>query len=96
MSSINSFISFYDVVIYVGAPLLVSLATWSLKGILERIRNLEFEMQRKTSETQVRQLVSDKYDPLASDIREIKETQAKMLDLYLEFAKTNHASSSKE
>lgn len=58
-----------------------------MKGTAERLRQIEVEMQNKTSEAQVRQIVSDKYDPLSQDIREIKETQTKMFDLYLELVK---------
>ena len=41
-------------------------------------------MQHVVSETEARQLISDKYDPLACDIKEIKEMQRKLFDLYVE------------
>lgn len=69
--------------IYFGIPIAMSLLTYIIRGLLHRLNTLEERMQHTTTEPQVRQLLSDKYDPLAQDIHEIKEMQQKLFDLYV-------------
>jgi hypothetical protein len=75
---------FNSIIIYVISPLIISIVTFTLKSIYERLARLEEKMQSKPSDLEVRQLLSDKYDPLALDIKEIKEMQQKLFDLYVQ------------
>lgn len=63
--------------IYIILPFVVGLISFAIKNVLNRIAILEEKIQMTTTETEVRQLISDKYEPLLQDIKEIKESQFK-------------------
>lgn len=69
---------------YIILPLVTASGSHIINGLFRRIAVLEDKMQHTTSEPQVRQLIQDKYDPLAQDIRDIKEKLDKLFDLYLQ------------
>lgn len=69
---------------YLGFPLILSLGTYVVRSLLQRIETLEGKMSNTVSEPQVRQLLQDRYDPIMQDIYEIKQMQQKLLDLYLQ------------
>ncbi len=48
-----------------------------------RIDDLEIQATKFLSENQVRQILSDKLDPMKEDIQEIKQTTNKLLDIQL-------------
>lgn len=53
----------------------------------ERLKGLEEKARHLTTETQVRQLIIDKYDPLYLQLEDIKEKLDKLFDLYIEQSK---------
>jgi hypothetical protein len=75
------------VLIYAGFPILVSMGTFLVRNLLQRIDSLEEKMSHTTTESQVRQLVLDKFEPLAQDIKDIKEMQQKCLDMNIQALK---------
>lgn len=67
-----------SVVLTIAIPIVLGLITYFYKTVISRINQLEERMQTTTTEPQVRQLINDRYDPLAQDIRDIKEYQEKL------------------
>ena len=70
----------------------VSIATITLvtapflyiwKNAVSRIEKLEEEVDSKMSETEVRQLLADKLEPISRDTREVKELVIQLLQLEL-------------
>ena len=54
-----------------------------MKNILQRIDVLETQVAERTTPVDVRQLLSDKLDPINKALEEIKEQNKKLLDLYI-------------
>lgn len=73
--------------VYLGIPVLTSLIGYIIKGVLTRLDVLEDKMQHTITEPQVRQIMSDKNDPLKQDIIEIKEMQQKLLEMFISLLK---------
>ena len=48
-----------------------------------RLSTLEIEMPKKLDQSEVRQIVADKIDPIREDIHEIKEDLTKLIDLMI-------------
>jgi len=79
---------FTSLITYVGFPLIGGLIVFVFKNImLDKINDLEVRMREAVTEHQVRQLITDRYQPLENDLKEIKENQIKLLDLYMETLK---------
>jgi len=74
--------SFIAAVLGIGAVLLAPLI-YIWKTMLHRIERLEEKIDTKIDEKTVRQLVSDKLDPLTQDIKELKDLVTKLLELEL-------------
>ncbi len=68
---------------YIILPLIASFGSYLFKGLFDRLKSLEVKMQDTVSEPKTRQLINDRYDPLAQDIRDIKEKLDKLFDLYI-------------
>jgi ABC-type protease/lipase transport system fused ATPase/permease subunit len=71
------------IVVYVVLPTVIGLVTFVGRNILTRIAKLEDQMHSTLSEIETRQIISDKYDPIIQDIKEIKELQVRQ-DLKLD------------
>jgi hypothetical protein len=69
---------------YLILPVVLTLVTYIARNLLGRLEAVEEKMSHATTEPQVRQLISDRYDPLAQDIREIKENQQKLFELVMQ------------
>lgn len=82
-----------QIFIYVIVPILIGVISFSINSLLKRISSLEQTMinttTRMQTEAQVRQLITDRYDPISEDIREIKDKMDKMLDIYLKVLEKN-------
>lgn len=83
-------IDLITVLTYAALPLILTMGSFIVKSLFNRLDSLESKMASTTTEAQVRQIVSDRYDPLAQDIRDIKEYQEKLdskldklFDLYI-------------
>lgn len=81
------------VALYFVIPLVMSVGAFLMKSLWEnqvqRIDSLETRMQHTTTDAEVRQLVSDRYDPLVQDIKEIKDMQQKCMDLIIQSLRTH-------
>lgn len=79
-----------QIVTYGIIPAFVGGASYIMKGIFTRIDALEKELPKKVEETEVRQLLTDKIDPIKDDINDIKQDIDmlaskidKLIDLFL-------------
>ncbi len=62
-------ISLSQILYWVALPLLA----WVFKAlVINRIEQIEQKVESMVNETQVRQIISDKIDPIQVDVREIK------------------------
>lgn len=75
--------TFRQVVIYALIPILISGAAYIVKNILDRLNVIEKETVTKLDEPAVRRLVNDKVDPLREDIKELKASTDRILDILL-------------
>ena len=66
--------------LWVIVPLVGGLLTYFYKEIKSDITMLKQDVATKTSETQVRQIIQDKVDPLKEDLNEIKQSLIKITD----------------
>lgn len=60
--------------------LVLGLVGYIWRNAVSRIENLEKNMQDKTSEQDVRQLLNDKLEPVKEDLQEIKTRLEHILD----------------
>jgi inactivated superfamily I helicase len=72
-----------NILLYVILPTIVALGAWFMKAYVERVNNLEREVQTKTTESEVRIIMADKIDPMREDIHELKASVDKILDILL-------------
>lgn len=70
-------------VLYVGLPLILGAGAYVVKSVLLRISELEEKVNDAVTETQVRQLLGDKIDPIKEDLEEIRLSINKLFELYL-------------
>lgn len=56
----------------IALPGLLGLGGYMAQTVLSRITKLERELPQKVTEDDVRQIVSDKIDPIREDIHELK------------------------
>lgn len=78
----------------IALPLMSGLAYHVVHNIMARIDTLEEKMKDVIAEPAIRQLISDKLDPIRDDLKEIKARLEKILDLYVEDAKRNPSTNS--
>ncbi len=60
-------------IIYVAGPVFTILILPIIRGLYVRLDTLEKQIQNKVSSSDVRQLLSDKLDPVHEDLSEIKQ-----------------------
>lgn len=72
-----------DIIITVVVPVVMAIGAYVVKSIINRIEVLENKTGQHVSDTQVRQLLADKLDPMKSDLSEIKEAIKKLFELYI-------------
>jgi hypothetical protein len=68
-----------QLLIYIILPTGITVIGYLVRGVMQRIENLEKTITSKMSEEDIRQLLADKIEPISSDICDIKQT---MKDLY--------------
>lgn len=73
----------------VAIPIMSGIAYHLVQNIMTRLNLLENKMKDVIAEPQVRQLISDKLDPIREDLKEIKAQLEKIYDRYVEDAKRN-------
>lgn len=64
-------------------PSIIGGSTYFMKSLLVRISNLESTMPTKLDEKEVRQLLSDKLDPVREDLRKLEGKLDKITDILL-------------
>lgn len=69
--------------VYGALPSILGFGAFLVKSLLNRISVLENVVSDKISEPRVRELLSDKVDPIREDIQEIKDQLNKITDLLL-------------
>lgn len=62
---------------------ITGMAAYFMRNLIMRLETLENKIQSKIDEPEVRQLLSDKLDPMKEDIAEIKGTVQKLFDLHI-------------
>jgi hypothetical protein len=73
--------------VYIAIPILIGLGRFLMQSLLNRLSILEHQIDIKVDEPRVRQLLSDKIDPLQEDIAELKVRLDKIIDLLLKIDK---------
>lgn len=71
------------IILSIGIPSLSAMAAYLVKNLLHRLDNLETQLQSKTSDVEVRQLLTDKLEPINKALDEIKNQNDKLYDLYI-------------
>ncbi len=64
--------------------LILGIGAFVMKTVHSRIDVLERELPHKLNEPAVRQIVSDKIDPIREDIHEIKAKLDRVMDILIE------------
>lgn len=64
-------------------PSVLGVVAYIVRAQMQRLDTLERQMITKTDEHEVRQLLSDKVDPIKESMSEIKEKVDKVIDLLL-------------
>lgn len=72
------------ILVYVLLPTIVGAGAYFMKSFLDRVHTLEIKVQDKINETECRQLLSDKLDPLVNEIKDLKIQVTKIIDLLIE------------
>lgn len=68
------------ILIYAGLPVVAGLGTYIVKTlVLARLDTIEDMLPSKLNEAQVRQLLTDRIEPIREDIHDLKE---KLDDIY--------------
>ena len=65
------------------ASAVLGLIAHVVRSQVQRIDDLEHSIMRKTDESEVRQIVADKVDPIKESMSEIKEKVDKVIDLLI-------------
>ena len=71
------------ILIYTALPLAIAIGRYIMKSYADRIDVLEREVSSKLDELEVRQLMSDKVDPINQNIQEIKQQLKDILNLLM-------------
>ncbi len=73
---------FLSIIIPLITGVLSVLGFWG-RSMMQRIDQLEERQKTKQDEAQVRQLMSDKVDPLKEKLEEIKDSVDRLYDLWI-------------
>lgn len=71
------------IILYIVGPTVLGVTGYLYKSIINRIDELEEKIEKKVTETVVRQILADKLDPLREDLKEIKDSIRNLFELYL-------------
>lgn len=71
------------ILVCAAVPTLIGIIGFFMKSILARIDILEKEIPSKLNETEVRQLLVDKIDPIREDIKDLQIKLDKIVDILL-------------
>jgi hypothetical protein len=69
-------------VLSIVLPIIIGMVTYFVRGIMSRIEKLETAVDSAMTEHQMRQILSDKIDPVKEDVTDIKNSVQKLFDLY--------------
>jgi hypothetical protein len=75
--------SLFPVIVYIIVPLVTALITYILRSFGQRLDAIEEKLNHRITETEVRQIIADKVDPLKESLKEIKDKIDKLFDLIL-------------
>lgn len=64
-------------------PLFAGIIAYFVRNIMSRIEKLEQSLDTAVTEQQVRQILTDKIDPVKEDMSDIKDNIKKLFDLYI-------------
>ena len=70
----------FNVILYAILPVLITLVSYIVRGIMQRLERLESGLTDKISEQEVRQILTDKLEPVTDDLKEIKDKVDKVID----------------
>ena len=73
--------------VYIAIPIIIGIGRWLMQSLLNRLNVLEHQIDTKIDEPKVRQLLTDKIDPIQEDIAELKVRLDKIIDLLLKIDK---------
>lgn len=65
-------LTLWTFIVYIIIPVISIMVIPFFRNIFMRIRELETQIQHKVTDTEVRQLLEDKIDPVKQDLQEIK------------------------
>jgi hypothetical protein len=69
--------------VYALIPTILGMIKYFMKSHTDRLDTLEKQMAMKLTELEVRQILSDKLDPLKDSIEDCKDRLDKILDMLL-------------
>lgn len=72
---------------YILVPICLSAAGYFVRAILKRLDVVEAKLEKTITESEVRQLLADKIEPLREDVLEIKRKIDRIFDLLLNLNK---------
>ena len=75
-----------SLIIAIGTSIIGALA-WAIRALLARIDEMERQVALKTTEQEVRQIVSDKVEPIKESMKEVKLAIDKVYDLLIDAKK---------
>ncbi len=71
------------ILIYGVLPIIIGIGSWVMRSMIQRLEEVERKVSIKTDENYVRQLLTDKIDPIREDIHELKAKLDKIVDILL-------------
>lgn len=70
------------ILLLVVLPVISGMVVYIMRNILTRIEELEHKSLEIVSETDVRQILADKLDPIHDDLKEIKDSLKQLYNLF--------------
>lgn len=70
--------------VYAAIPGVIGIISYMMKSILNRLDQIEKTLPNKLEEPEVRQLLSDKIDPLSNDIQRFEVKLDKIMDILIQ------------
>lgn len=75
--------TFVSFITYVVIPLFITMGSFILRNFMNRIEKLENRSMEQITETEARQILSDKLDPVKETLTEIKKQIEKITEFLI-------------
>ena len=72
-----------QILMYLAVPLVTALLTHIVRGLMQRIEYLEEKSRTQVNESEVRQILEDKLNPITEDIKFIRDKLEKVTDFLI-------------